>query len=122
MRSVFLRLTALAGAVALVASCDSRLPTATSVGNIPTSSTSSPTTAKPSIVIDSPLCGGPAKHAGDKFTLIGPQLQDQIERRTAFGERVVERAGLLERARKAIEQAAAGEVRLIELFPDHRQH
>ena len=56
MRSVFLRLTALAGAVALVASCDTRLPTAAIVGNTPTSSTSS-TVGKPSVVIDSPLVG-----------------------------------------------------------------
>src|SRR4029077_16637428 len=58
MRSVILRLTALAGAVALVASCDSRLPTATSViGSTPTSTTTSPNVGKPTVVIDSPLVG-----------------------------------------------------------------
>jgi hypothetical protein len=56
MRSVFVRLTALAAAVVVVASCDTRLPTATSVGNTPSTSTSS-STGKPSVVIDSPLVG-----------------------------------------------------------------
>ena len=58
MRSVFIRLTALAGAVALVASCDTRLPTATSAGTGPTTpSSSSSNPNAPSIVIDSPLVG-----------------------------------------------------------------
>ncbi len=81
MRSVLLRLTALAGAVALVASCDSRMPTATTIGNIPTSSTTSPSTAKPSIVIDSPLVGT-LINLGDSV-LVSVRLHDSKALRSA---------------------------------------
>jgi len=56
MRSVLVRLTALAVAIAAVAACDTRLPTVATTGS--SSNGSSSTTAnnnKPSVVIDSPL-------------------------------------------------------------------
>ena len=60
MRSVLVRLTALVGAVVLVASCDTRLPTATSVTTPRGSSTSTggaTNNQRPTVTIDSPLAG-----------------------------------------------------------------
>jgi hypothetical protein len=55
MRSVFIRLAALVAGVAIVASCDTRLPTSVSTPTSPTSPAKTPNTNKPTIVIDSPL-------------------------------------------------------------------
>ncbi|MDB4874717.1 MAG: hypothetical protein JWM41_1163 [Gemmatimonadetes bacterium] len=57
MRSVIVRLAAVAAGVVIVASCDTRLPTSVSTGSTPTSPTKTPNTNKPTIVIDSPLVG-----------------------------------------------------------------
>ncbi len=60
MRSVLVRLAALVGAVVLVASCDTRLPTATSVTTPGSTNTSGGTSNKgprPTVTIDSPLVG-----------------------------------------------------------------
>jgi hypothetical protein len=63
MRTVLVRLAAVAAGVVIVASCDSRLPTATTVptGGSPittgTGTSTSSSTNKPSVVIDSPLTG-----------------------------------------------------------------
>ena len=82
MRSVLTKLTALAGAVALVASCDTRLPTATNVvGSSPASSPSSPNTANTSIVIDSPLVGT-LINLGDSV-LVSVRLHDANALRSA---------------------------------------
>ena len=56
MRSNLIRLAALAAGVVIVASCDSRLPSEQQFGSGSTSSSSS-TTKKPSIAIDSPVTG-----------------------------------------------------------------
>jgi hypothetical protein len=82
MRSVFIRLTALAGAVALVASCDTRLPTATTVGHGSTSTPSSSSNGNgPSIVIDSPLVGT-LINLGDSV-LVSVRLHDNKALRSA---------------------------------------
>jgi hypothetical protein len=62
MRSVLVRLAAVAAGVALVVSCDSSMPTATTPTGGVVSPTPGPTpgptgTVKPSVVIDSPLVG-----------------------------------------------------------------
>ena len=80
MRSVFIRLAALAAAVALVASCDTRLPTATTVGGTSPTSTSSSSTS-PSIVIDSPLVGT-LINSGDSI-LVSVRLHDSKALRSA---------------------------------------
>jgi hypothetical protein len=80
MRSVFIRLAALAGAVALVASCDTRLPTAAAIGTGPNPSTSSNGNL-PSIVIDSPLVAT-LINTGDSV-LVSVRLHDAKALRSA---------------------------------------
>jgi Bacterial Ig domain len=76
MRSALIRLAALSAGVMIVASCDTRLPTATtiptSVGS--TGSVSSSNTAAPTVVIDSPLVGA-LINVGDSV-LVTVQLHD----------------------------------------------
>jgi hypothetical protein len=55
MRSVLVRLTALAVAIVAVAACDTRLPTSATIGSSSGSSTTTTNNNKPSVVIDSPL-------------------------------------------------------------------
>ncbi len=55
MRSVLVRLAALAVAIAVVAGCDTRLPTAVTSGSTGGTTTKAPNTNKPTVVIDSPL-------------------------------------------------------------------
>src|ERR1051325_10130475 len=57
MRSVLVRLAAVAAGVAIVASCDARLPTAATTPRGSGSTSSSSGGAGPSVVIDSPLAG-----------------------------------------------------------------
>jgi hypothetical protein len=80
MRSVHVRLTALAAAVTLVASCDTRLPTSTTFGSTSTSSTST-NPNKPTIVIDSPLVGT-LINTGDSV-LVSVRLHDAKALRSA---------------------------------------
>src|SRR6185503_6638960 len=63
------------------ASCDTRLPTATSAGNGPTSSSSSSNPNAPSIVIDSPLVGT-LINLGDSV-LVSVRLHDSKGLRSA---------------------------------------
>jgi len=91
MRSVFVRLTALAAAVVVVASCDTRLPTATSLGTTSPSSTSS-STGKPSIVIDSPLVGT-LINTGDSV-LVSVRLHDAKALRSAVLSGVTEKGSV----------------------------
>ncbi|MGH9888626.1 MAG: hypothetical protein ACREBE_24045, partial [bacterium] len=61
MNRILVRLAVLGGAVALVASCDTRMPTATTVpangGSGSSSSSSSGNGQRPNVVVDSPLAG-----------------------------------------------------------------
>src|SRR4051812_49204983 len=57
MRSILVRLAAVAFGVVLVASCDTRLPTAVTPVTTPSTSTSATNKNKPTIVVDSPLVG-----------------------------------------------------------------
>ena len=74
MRSVLIRLAALSAGVAIVASCDTRVPTATTVPTTVGTSTSSASTLKPSVVIDSPLVGA-LINIGDSV-LVSVRLHD----------------------------------------------
>jgi len=82
MRTVLVRLAAVAAGVAIVASCDSRSLTTTSIptGGGTTSSTST-NTAKPTIVIDSPLVGA-LINVGDSV-LVTVNLRDTKGLRSA---------------------------------------
>ncbi|MEO7085301.1 MAG: hypothetical protein ABI442_17980 [Gemmatimonadaceae bacterium] len=64
MRSTILRLGTLVAGVAIVASCDSRLPTATQPSTLTLTTTGTSSKGKPAIVIDSPLVGSRI-NAGD---------------------------------------------------------
>lgn len=79
MRSAFIRLAALSAGIAIIAGCDSRLPTATtvtgSVGSNPSSPSGSTGNASaPTIVIDSPLVGA-LVNVGDSI-LVTVRLHD----------------------------------------------
>jgi hypothetical protein len=55
MRPVLVRLAAVAVAIAVVAGCDTRLPTAVTSGSTGGTTTQTPNTNRPTVVIDSPL-------------------------------------------------------------------
>jgi hypothetical protein len=80
MRSNLFRLAALATGVVIVASCDTRLPSESQFGSGSSSSTSS-TTKKPSIVIDSPVTGT-LINLGDSV-LVSVHLHDDKALKTA---------------------------------------
>ncbi|MGH7616732.1 MAG: hypothetical protein ACREPM_05835 [Gemmatimonadaceae bacterium] len=96
MRSVLVRLAALAAGVVIVASCDSRLPTATTIpvaGSGGTSTTASKTsTTKPTIVIDSPLVGA-LINLGDSV-LVTVQLHDSKALQSASINGVTEKGSV----------------------------
>jgi hypothetical protein len=91
MRSVFVRLAALTGAVALVASCDTRLPTAAVIGSGPSSSSSSGGNG-PSVVIDSPLVGL-LINTGDSV-LVSVRLHDAKALRSATITGITEKGSI----------------------------
>src|SRR3954469_22839772 len=93
MRHTFVRLAALTGAIALVAGCDTRMPTATTIptAGSPSSQTSS-NTGKPTVTIDAPLADA-LINVGDSV-LVTIHLQDPKALKTASIEGITERGSV----------------------------
>jgi hypothetical protein len=94
MRSVLVRLAALAGAVVLVASCDTRVTTPITTPTTGGSSSSSGSTNKqrPTVTIDSPLAGA-LINVGDSV-LVTVRLQDQKALKNASITGVTEKGSI----------------------------
>ena len=56
------------------------------------------------IVIGSALDGGTPEHAGDQLVFVGPQFQRHAQRRATLLQRLIQRAGLLKRARASLHE------------------
>src|SRR5262245_39863169 len=95
MKPTLVRLAALAGAVLVVVSCDTRMPTALTVPSGPSTPgnpTQTSTGPKPTVTVDSPLVGA-LVNVGDSI-LVTFRLQDQKALKSATITGVMEKGSI----------------------------